>query len=114
MATRPSLRKSLISMAYGLLELFLGFLTARTYPIAGAYFQFYERSSGYFFNLYPVLNIHQTVTRQAPRKSSVMPILTPWLTSAISKKLQRNPLTKYTTGLNSEMVCQAGGNTLVE
>jgi hypothetical protein len=48
--------------------------------------------SGYFLSLYPVLNIHQTVTRHAPRNNNVIPTLTLWLTSEISKKLQRNPL----------------------
>ena len=43
----------------------------------------------YFLSLYPVLNIHQTVTRHTPRNSSVIPTLTLWLTSEISKKLQR-------------------------
>ena len=46
----------------------------------------------YFLSLYPVRNIHQTVARQIKRKSRVMPTLTLWPTSAISKKLQRNPL----------------------
>ncbi len=50
------------------------------------------RSLAYCFNRYPVLNIHQTVSMQAPRNSSTMDRLVPTLTSAISKKLQRKPL----------------------
>ena len=35
-------------------------------------------------------------------------------TSEISKKLQRNPLTKYNTGLSFEIVCQNVGNIDIE
>ena len=31
-------------------------------------------------------------------------------TSDSPKKLQRKPLTKYSTGLNLEIICQVGGN----
>src|SRR4029079_9982107 len=58
---------------------------ARTYPSAGRLFQNHGTLSGYFFSFEPVVNTHQTVARHAARKRSVMPTLTLWLTSAISK-----------------------------
>jgi len=48
----------------------------------------------YCLNRYPVLNIHQTRTRQAARKTQTMVKLRPTLTSETSKKLQRKPLIK--------------------
>src|SRR6185312_17360250 len=44
-----------------------------------------------FFSRYPVLKIHHTAARQAPRKTAVAARLTPTFTSATSKKLQRKP-----------------------
>jgi hypothetical protein len=43
------------------------------------------------FSRYPVLKIHHTTAKHTSRNTAVMPRLTPTLTSATSKKLQRKP-----------------------
>jgi hypothetical protein len=60
------------------------------------------------------LNIQVTTARQAARKASVIARLIPTLTSACPKKLQRKPLTRYRTGLNSVTVRQNGGSMSTE
>ncbi len=49
-------------------------------------------TSPYCLSRYPVLNIHHTSNRQANRNTQIIARLTPTLTSATSKKLQRKPL----------------------
>ena len=46
----------------------------------------------YLLSRYPVLKIHHTAKRHTTRNKSVIARLTATLTSAVSKKLQRNPL----------------------
>src|SRR5712692_6558453 len=71
-------------------------------------------SAGYVFSRYPVLKIHATIASDTARNTMVMARLTPTLTSASPKKHHRKPLTRYTTGLNSETVCQKGGSMSME
>jgi hypothetical protein len=51
---------------------------------------------------------------QASMKSSVIMRLIPTATSDMPKKLHRNPLISYTTGLNSVTVRHAGGSMSIE
>src|SRR5262245_58106275 len=72
------------------------------------------RQAVQLFRRYPVLKIQATTPRQARKKPSVNARLSPTLTSEVSKKLQRKPLIRYTTGLNRLNVRQAGGSMLIE
>ena len=71
-------------------------------------FIFYVRSC------HPLLNIHAIIAKHSVIKLKTASRLVVIETSATPKKHQRKPEIKYTTGLNSDTVCQKGDNIEIE
>ena len=63
---------------------------------------------------HPLLNIHAIIAKHSVIKLKTARRLVAIETSATPKKHQRKPEIKYTTGLNSDTVCQKGGNIEIE
>ena len=68
----------------------------------------------YVRNCHPLLNIHAIIAKHSIIKPKTATRLVAIETSATPKKHQRKPEKRYTTGLNSDNVCQKGDNIEIE
>ena len=66
------------------------------------------------FRRQPVLKIQVIHARHASKNNAVTPRLIHSATSAVPKKVQRKPLMRYTTGLNSVIVRHGSGRMVTE